>query len=252
MSAALAAGRHLSLKGTFSPAKQAVTKVVCPTKRVVQRSCFQAGATRACLAGKSEEEMNSTPFNMSALRLLSGLGLQETASSLKKFRMSTLSEPSNFVKPRRLSFNQAEMVEDAGVDVVDHPRAMTSAFVYELCAGIIDKDKSLEAISKEEIFEECGYNVPLDSIKRITSFLTSVGISGARQTIFYAEVDESMRVSSGGGNASEGEAIDVVALPTSEIDSFVTDEAVAKSAGLMFSLMWLKANILSTKVKVTA
>eukprot|EP00899_Mesostigma_viride_P005785 jgi/Mesvir1/15207/Mv06439-RA.2 len=216
--------------------------------------------------------------------------------------MSTLSEPSNFVKPRRLSFNQAEMrrrwdmvishpsvailiyhkemdavvlvrqfrpsvflselisgsddarkqVEDAGVDVVDHPRAMTSAFVYELCAGIIDKDKSLEAISKEEIFEECGYNVPLDSIKRITSFLTSVGISGARQTIFYAEVDESMRVSSGGGNASEGEAIDVVALPTSEIDSFVTDEAVAKSAGLMFSLMWLKANILSTKVKVTA
>ena len=32
-------------------------------------------------------------------------------------------------------------------------------FSYELCAGIIDKDKSLEQIAIEEVEEECGYKI---------------------------------------------------------------------------------------------
>ena len=34
---------------------------------------------------------------------------------------------------------------------------------YELCAGIIDKDASLEQIVKEEIDEECGYDVKIEN-----------------------------------------------------------------------------------------
>ena len=41
---------------------------------------------------------------------------------------------------------------------------------YELCAGIVDKDSSVEQIAKEEILEECGYDVPLGKIEKITSF----------------------------------------------------------------------------------
>lgn len=40
---------------------------------------------------------------------------------------------------------------------------------YELCAGLIDKDgKSDLEICHEEIMEECGYDVPINNIERIT------------------------------------------------------------------------------------
>lgn len=69
----------------------------------------------------------------------------------------------------------------------------------ELCAGIVDKELTLEEIAKEEIEEECGYDVPLQSIERITSFHTSVGFAGSKQTLYFTEVDDSMKVSDGGG-----------------------------------------------------
>ena len=59
-----------------------------------------------------------------------------------------------------------------------HPEHL---FTYELCAGIVDKTVPLKQIAKEEIDEECGYDVPLERIEKITSFFTTVGISGAKQ-----------------------------------------------------------------------
>ncbi len=106
----------------------------------------------------------------------------------------------------------------------------------ELCAGIVDKDMSLEQIAKEEILEECGYDVPIENIEKITSFYTSVGFAGSKQTLYYAEVDESMHVSSGGG--IDDEQIEVIELPISEAKSFVFDESIAKTPGLMFSFYW--------------
>ena len=58
-------------------------------------------------------------------------------------------------------------------------------FTYELCAGIIDKDKSLEEIAKEEIDEECGFEVSLENIVKITSFFTNVGVSGGKQASLF-------------------------------------------------------------------
>jgi len=106
----------------------------------------------------------------------------------------------------------------------------------EMCAGLIDKDKSLIQIAKEEIEEECGFNVPVDSIERITEVLSSVGTSGGTQVIYYAEVDESMRVSEGGG--IEDEQIEVIEIPTSEAKVFMFDESIGKTVGLMFAFMW--------------
>ncbi|MGC9351960.1 MAG: NUDIX domain-containing protein [Sulfurovum sp.] len=106
----------------------------------------------------------------------------------------------------------------------------------ELCAGIVDKNLSLLHIATEEIEEECGYHVAVDQIDRITSFHTSVGFAGSKQMLYYTEVDESMRVSDGGG--VEGEEIEVVYLPVSEAKSFIYDESVAKTPGLMFAFMW--------------
>ena len=109
-------------------------------------------------------------------------------------------------------------------------------FTHELCAGIVDKEKPLEEIAREEIHEECGYDVAAQEIEKITSFYTSVGFAGARQTLFYAEVDESMKVHEGGG--VDVEAIEVVYLPKYEAGEFILDESRAKTPGLMFAFMW--------------
>lgn len=106
----------------------------------------------------------------------------------------------------------------------------------ELCAGIVDKNLSLEEIAKEEIEEECGYAVPLQNLERVTSFHTSVGFAGSKQMLYYVEVDERMKVSEGGG--VDHEDIEVVYLPVKEAKAFIYDESVAKTPGLMFAFMW--------------
>lgn len=106
----------------------------------------------------------------------------------------------------------------------------------ELCAGIVDKKLSLEEIAKEEIEEECGYAVPLHNIERITSFHTSVGFAGSKQTLYFAQVDESMKVSEGGG--VDHEQIEVIYLPIDEAKKLIYDESIAKTPGLMFAFMW--------------
>lgn len=106
----------------------------------------------------------------------------------------------------------------------------------ELCAGIVDKTLTLEEIAQEEIEEECGYAVPLEAIHRVTSFHTSVGFAGSKQVLYFAQVEESMKVSEGGG--IDHENIEVVYLPVQEAKSLIYDESIAKTPGLMFAFMW--------------
>ncbi len=109
-------------------------------------------------------------------------------------------------------------------------------YTYELCAGIVDKESSLKQIAKEEIFEECGYEVELDEIEKITEFYTSVGFAGGKQTLYYAKVKEDQRVNSGGG--IDDEDIEVVYLPIKEAREFMFDETMVKTPGLMFAFEW--------------
>jgi len=115
----------------------------------------------------------------------------------------------------------------------------------ELCAGIVDKALPLLEIAHEEIEEECGYRVPLDEIEKITSFYTSVGFAGSRQTLYYAQVDASMKVSEGGG--VDDELIEVVEMPIGEARDFIYREQVAKTPGLMFAFMWWMEKVLPLK-----
>lgn len=87
----------------------------------------------------------------------------------------------------------------------------------------------------------------------MTSFISAIGISGARQTIFAAEVNDTMRVEGGGGGLTDhGEAIEVLALPVDRIPDFVGDTALAKSAGILFSLAWLQQQLASNGGRVFA
>ena len=110
-------------------------------------------------------------------------------------------------------------------------------YTMELCAGLLDKDCSIEQTAKEEILEECGFDVPLESLEKLTAFYTCVGHAGSQQHLFFAEVDESQRVSSGGGIEGE-EMIEVVEIPVEKARDLIFDETVATTPGLMFAFEW--------------
>ncbi len=113
-------------------------------------------------------------------------------------------------------------------------------FTFELCAGIVDKEKTLVEIAKEEIFEECGYDVDVNMIEKITSFYTSVGFSGAKQTLFFAVVDDGMKTGQGGG--IDDEEIELFYLPVKKAKEFMFDENYIKTPGLMMSFYWFFDN----------
>ncbi|CAI2355123.1 unnamed protein product [Caenorhabditis sp. 36 PRJEB53466] len=114
----------------------------------------------------------------------------------------------------------------------------------ELCAGLIDKDGlTLEEIAAEEIAEECGYRVDPDRLLEISTFVVGAHQSGNAQYLFYVEVDESMKISEGGGNAHEGEFISKVFLTVPQAKSIArpaehTHADVKGPPGVLFALQW--------------
>ncbi|WP_294965708.1 NUDIX hydrolase [Sulfurimonas sp.] len=116
----------------------------------------------------------------------------------------------------------------------------TDGMTHELCAGIVDKDTSNIQIAKEEILEECGYDVALENIQRVSSYYTSVGISGAKQTFYFASIDDTMKISEGGG--LEEENIEVLYIPLSKAKEFMFDESYQKTPGLMMGFYWFFEN----------
>jgi UDP-sugar diphosphatase len=84
----------------------------------------------------------------------------------------------------------AAMLRGAGITDTQGSAAappLAGAFTCELCAGIVDKDMSLADTAREEIHEECGFDVPVDNIKQITSYIAGVGTQGATQSSFFAQ-----------------------------------------------------------------
>ena len=70
------------------------------------------------------------------------------------------------------------------VDTEKYPGRL--GLTLELCAGIVDKELSLEETAREEVREECGYLLPPGRLTRIVTFPSSVGSSGQlqEQTMF--------------------------------------------------------------------
>lgn len=91
------------------------------------------------------------------------------------------------------------------------------------------------------MLEETGYDVPLDKLEKISSFYTAVGFAGGRQTLYFAVLDDSMKVNEGGG--IENENIEVIYLKRNETLDFMFDESIATTSGLMFALMWYFRNL---------
>ncbi|MCT7582813.1 NUDIX domain-containing protein [Aliarcobacter butzleri] len=183
---------------------------------------------------------------------------------IENLEISTL-EDTKFIKPLKVTFNlngkkktwEAVRSHDSVSILLYHTQKnaillvkqfrvpvylndKSQTFTYELCAGLVDKEKSLEEIAIEEIDEECGYEVNKKDIQKVTSFFTNVGISGAKQHLYFSKIDESIKIHDGGG--VNDEQIELYFLPINSIDEFIFDESKAKTPGLIFSLYWFLKN----------
>eukprot|EP00879_Flechtneria_rotunda_P028448 GHRR01030559.1.p1 GENE.GHRR01030559.1~~GHRR01030559.1.p1 ORF type:complete len:254 (+),score=69.74 GHRR01030559.1:160-921(+) len=123
---------------------------------------------------------------------------------------------------------------------------VAAGFTIELCAGLVDKEKSLAEIVAEEIYEEVGYQVHPRDVRKVSAAVAASGNNGSTSSQYYAEIDNSMRVpGAGGGLPQSGEAIEVLSLPFNSVPEFVLDDKIAKSTGLMFGLTWAYHGLLS-------
>lgn len=104
-----------------------------------------------------------------------------------------------------------------------------------------DKDIPSEEIAKEEIFEECGYQINTNQLEKIATIPNLSITTGARSTFYYCEVTEEMRVSKGGGVI--GENIEVVEMPVHEVLEYANNPTyVSSPVNFMYGLYWFLYN----------
>jgi GDP-mannose pyrophosphatase NudK len=85
--------------------------------------------------------------------------------------------------------------------------------LIEACAGLLDGDDPLACI-RREVAEETGFVVR--SPKKIFEAYMSPGSVTEKLHFFVAEYEDQDRASAGGGDASEGEDIEVIELPLAD------------------------------------
>ncbi|XP_026280719.1 uridine diphosphate glucose pyrophosphatase NUDT14 isoform X2 [Frankliniella occidentalis] len=122
------------------------------------------------------------------------------------------------------------------IDTTKYPPSI--GITLEFCAGIVDKNKSLAETAREEVLEECGYDVPVERFEKFKTARAGVSTEGTRSNFFYVEVTDDMKVNQGGGLVDEGEVIEVVELSISDAQQYVEAVDNISPAGFSFGLVW--------------
>jgi nudix-type nucleoside diphosphatase (YffH/AdpP family) len=105
-----------------------------------------------------------------------------------------------------------------------------TGMMIEACAGLLDKDNPEECI-KRETEEETGYKV--SSVKKIFQAYMSPGSVTEILYFFVAEYSDDMKVSDGGGCATEQENIEVMEIPFKEAIQMVANGAINDAKTIM-------------------
>lgn len=72
---------------------------------------------------------------------------------------------------------------------------------------------------------------------------SGVGLTGSRQTMFYAEVTEAHRGGPGGGLAEEGERIEVIHLKLDDAQAFADNPDIPKTLGVIYAISWFFSQV---------
>ncbi|KAI8425419.1 hypothetical protein MSG28_007168 [Choristoneura fumiferana] len=121
------------------------------------------------------------------------------------------------------------------IDTDKYPGSLGTTL--ELCAGIVDKNKSLLEIAREEALEECGYDIPADKMEEIATCRSGVGEQSALFTVFFCEVTDDMKTGAGGG--IENELIEIVEKTIPEMEEMMNSPGpLASPPGFLYAIMW--------------
>jgi nudix-type nucleoside diphosphatase (YffH/AdpP family) len=102
--------------------------------------------------------------------------------------------------------------------------------LIEALAGLLDNE-SPEMRIRAEAEEETGYR--LGDIRKIFEAFMSPGSVTEKLHFFVAEYEPGMKVGSGGGNASEGEDIEVLEMPIDQATAMVGDGRIVDAKTIM-------------------
>ncbi len=111
-------------------------------------------------------------------------------------------------------------------------------WLTELVAGICDRDESREEALRRETLEETGYH--LGRVEPVMRFYVSPGGSTERISLYCGEIDESTPKQGGGGEASEGEDIELIEKPFADLWEML-DRGEIVDAKTIIGLQWLRA-----------
>uniref|UniRef100_A0A1A9WR22 Uridine diphosphate glucose pyrophosphatase NUDT14 n=1 Tax=Glossina brevipalpis TaxID=37001 RepID=A0A1A9WR22_9MUSC len=148
-----------------------------------------------------------------------------------------------FVKQFRPAVYHANVASDGGdlvnIDIDKYPPKL--GITIEMCAGLVDKNKSWREIAREEILEECGYDVSADQLEEVLSYRSSVGTQGSKQIMYYCEVTDNQKKFPGGGTGDE--VIDVVEYSVDEAREMVNPKNNTNSPpSCLLGVLWFLMN----------
>jgi len=95
---------------------------------------------------------------------------------------------------KNIDTNMLLLVKQVRIPVLVNSTLVPNGITLEACAGIVDKYNEFNNVyrnlhvAKDEIKEELGYNVNIEDIKEVDTLVSSVGLSGSQQTLYYCEV----------------------------------------------------------------
>ena len=113
-----------------------------------------------------------------------------------------------------------------------------TGMMIEVCAGLLDKEKPEECIIRE-VEEETGYQVT--TVQKVFETYVSPGAVTEILHLFVGEYNSSMKVSEGGGLASEQENIEVLEVPFVEALAMIERGEIQDSKTIML-LQYAKIN----------
>lgn len=122
------------------------------------------------------------------------------------------------------------------VDTKKYPAEL--GMTTELCAGIVDKNTTLEQIAVEEVDEECNYKIKPHQLEKVVTYRSDVSRQGTKQTLFYCEVTDDMR---GEGDKKE-EDVDIVEMTVSEVRKYILQKDCSTTAILLHAIQWFLHN----------
>jgi GDP-mannose pyrophosphatase NudK len=111
--------------------------------------------------------------------------------------------------------------------------------LIEVCAGLLDGDAP-DVCARREAEEETGFRI--GQVEKLWEAYASPGALTEKLHVFAAPYDPTMRVSDGGGLVHEGEEIEVLEIPFTEIRAMIADGRIMDSKTIAL-LLWAESRL---------